>query len=56
MNLTDPYSFSNFNEVVITHSDLNITSSWSTHEWLHFIRQLPEHLSIEQMEDLYKHF
>lgn len=28
------------------------TKDWSSHEWLHFIRQLPETLSPEQMKDL----
>lgn len=25
---------------------------WTTHEWLHFIQQLPDNLSIQQMKDL----
>lgn len=28
------------------------TKDWSTHEWLHFIQQLPEDLSIDQMKSL----
>ena len=28
------------------------TSQWSTHEWLHFIRALPDTLSTQQMKDL----
>jgi len=28
------------------------TSEWSTHEWLHFIRHLPNELTIEQMQKL----
>jgi hypothetical protein len=32
------------------------TSSWSTHEWLHFLRALPESLSEAQMKDLDKAF
>jgi leukotriene A-4 hydrolase/aminopeptidase len=29
---------------------------WSTHEWLHFLRHLPEETSIERMQDLDKTF
>jgi len=29
-----------------------ITTDWSSHEWLHFVRSLPENLSIEKMEEL----
>lgn len=32
--------------------DRNRTAQWSTHEWLHFLRNLPPSLSISQMEDL----
>lgn len=32
------------------------TSEWSTHEWLHFIRHLPEDLSTDQMAALDKAF
>lgn len=32
------------------------TSNWSTHEWLHFIRHLPEDMTTEQMEELDKAF
>lgn len=32
------------------------TKEWSTHEWLHFIRALPENLSTGQMTDLDKSF
>lgn len=28
------------------------SQDWSTHEWLHFIGQLPEKMSIQQMKDL----
>lgn len=28
------------------------TANWSTHEWLHFLRNLPEHLSTAQMAEL----
>lgn len=28
------------------------TEEWSTHEWLHFIQQLPQNLSQQQMEEL----
>ena len=33
-------------------SDLKDTNSWTTHEWLHFLKGLPEQLSMEQMKDL----
>jgi leukotriene A-4 hydrolase/aminopeptidase len=36
-------------------SQLN-TKEWSSHEWLHFIRQLPASLSIPQMTELDKAF
>ncbi len=29
---------------------------WSTHEWLHFLRHLPEETSLERMQDLDKTF
>ena len=32
------------------------TKDWSTHEWLHFIRALPDSLSTDQMKDLDKRF
>ncbi|GJM33225.1 MAG: aminopeptidase [Saprospiraceae bacterium] len=32
------------------------TSSWTTHEWLHFIRHLPKDLTIDQMAALDKTF
>ncbi|WP_242928903.1 M1 family metallopeptidase [Pontibacter vulgaris] len=32
------------------------TKDWSSHEWLHFIRMLPEKMSKEQMNDLDKAF
>ncbi|TPE46429.1 M1 family metallopeptidase [Pontibacter mangrovi] len=32
------------------------TKDWSSHEWLHFIRMLPEQMSQEQMADLDKAF
>ena len=31
------------------------TASWTTHEWLHFLRHLPEHLSKEKMAELDQH-
>jgi leukotriene-A4 hydrolase len=36
-------------------SQLN-TKDWSSHEWLHFIRMLPEQMSQQQMADLDKAF
>ena len=33
-----------------------ISEKWSTHEWLHFLKHLPESLSLDQMEDLDKVF
>lgn len=32
------------------------TGDWSSHEWLHFIRMLPEQMSQQQMADLDKAF
>jgi leukotriene-A4 hydrolase len=32
------------------------TKDWSSHEWLHFIRMLPEQMSQQQMQDLDKAF
>ncbi len=32
------------------------TKDWSSHEWLHFIRMLPEQMSPQQMQDLDKAF
>lgn len=32
--------------------DLDNTSEWTTHEWLHFIRHLPSDLKTEKMADL----
>lgn len=32
------------------------TKDWSSHEWLHFIRQLPQNLSLAQMQELDKAF
>ncbi|WP_246597012.1 M1 family metallopeptidase [Pontibacter aydingkolensis] len=32
------------------------TKDWSSHEWLHFIRMLPETMSLQQMADLDKAF
>ncbi len=32
--------------------DKNATAKWSTHEWLHFINNLPEKLSQKQLDDL----
>jgi leukotriene-A4 hydrolase len=34
------------------HIDPKVTSSWSTHEWLHFIKNLPDSLTPEQMKNL----
>lgn len=36
---------------LISQQDL-LTKKWSSHEWLHFIRHLPEGLTIEQMKEL----
>lgn len=36
-------------------SDLN-TTDWTTHEWLHFLRKMPEPLSVAQMSALDKQF
>ena len=33
-----------------------ISEKWSTHEWLHFLKHLPESLNLDQMEDLDKVF
>lgn len=33
-----------------------VSKKWSTHEWLHFLKHLPESLSLDQMEDLDKVF
>lgn len=49
-----------FEKVNTTYNDWNrgvapqdlSTKSWSTHEWLHFIRQLPSTMSIVQMKEL----
>ena len=30
----------------------NNVESWSTHEWLHFIKHLPENINLEQLSDL----
>ena len=30
----------------------NEVESWSTHEWLHFIKHLPENINLEQLSDL----
>ena len=30
----------------------DLTSTWSTHEWLHFIKHLPENISSKQLEKL----
>ena len=38
-----------------TGGELN-TSAWTTHEWLHFLRKMPEPLSVEQMTALDKAF
>lgn len=32
------------------------TSSWTTHEWLHFLQSLPERLSVEKMAELDRAF
>lgn len=32
------------------------TSAWTTHEWLHFIRSLPENISVDQMAALDQRF
>ena len=33
-----------------------VSEKWSTHEWLHFLKHLPQSLSLDQMEDLDKVF
>lgn len=32
------------------------TTNWTTHQWLHFLRQLPADLGVEKMKDLDKRF
>lgn len=32
--------------------DTTLTTNWSTHEWLHFLKNLPEKLTYEQMQTL----
>lgn len=34
------------------HLDRTITAQWSTHEWLHFLRNLPDSLTTTQMQRL----
>ena len=34
----------------------DLTSTWSTHEWLHFIKHLPENISSKQLEKLDNEF
>ncbi len=36
---------------LISQEDL-FTKKWSTHEWLHFLRHLPDDMTIEQMKEL----
>ena len=36
--------------------DKNVTNNWSTHEWLHFLRNLPTSISLEDMKSLDKMF
>ncbi len=38
-------------EELFTPEDL-IAKKWSSHEWLHFLRNLPENISLEQMQKL----
>ena len=37
--------------ILIPQEDI-FTRKWSTHEWLYFLRQLPEDMTLEQMQDL----
>lgn len=37
--------------MLIPQEDL-LTRKWSSHEWLHFIRQIPEDVSLQQMAEL----
>ena len=39
-----------------TPADQLQTADWSSHEWLHFIRNLPEDLSIAQLQELDQEF
>jgi aminopeptidase N len=39
-----------------TAAALLATQNWSTHEWLHFLRSLPEKLTAAQMQDLDRTF
>ena len=34
------------------HLESKDTKDWSTHEWLHFLKSLPEKLSLQQIKDL----
>lgn len=34
------------------NEQLSVSSTWSTQEWLHFIRHIPARLSVEQMDDV----
>jgi len=36
---------------LISAEDL-LTKNWSSHEWMHFIRQLPENITVAQMQEL----
>ena len=36
---------------LITQEDL-LTQKWSSHEWLHFIRHLPQNMTVAQMQEL----
>ena len=38
-------------KTLITKKDIN-DKKWSTHEWMHFIRSLPEDMTIKQMQEL----
>ena len=37
--------------ILIPQEDL-LTKKWSSHEWLHFIRQIPNDISVQQMKEL----
>ena len=37
--------------LLIPQEDL-LTKKWSSHEWLHFIRQIPQNMSVQQMAEL----
>ena len=42
-------------QALITPEDV-ITKKWSSHEWIHFLRNLPENMTLEQMNTLDEYF